>query len=423
MELTEENYPRYRPHPFKYRKRVESLCKLIPLNRCMIVLKSFPVKYMSNDIDYLYRQNTDIIYLCGFPEPESALVIIKDCNVITSKLYVREKCPEEEIWTGKYFGTEGAKEFFNIDSSRDIKTLNKDIDNYDGIVYNHSDVILHIQQLRLVKDKDEIDLMRKSCLIAGNAHVKTIQHASKIFRQVGAVSEIELDAMLTYEITRAGCRRLAYPNVVAAGTNATCLHYNSYDDIARDGDLVLVDAGGEYKYYASDITRTWPVNGKFTKPQAAIYNIVLKANKECIEMAKPNLTLRIIHNHAKKVIKEGLIELGFIDDLGTLKGSLNMDEWANGEVTDFFMHNVGHWIGIDVHDCRETDRWNVILKPGHCFTIEPGIYIKPYSEIPSEYHGIGIRIEDDIVITSDGCEVLSKSVPKELEDIEKLFEV
>ena len=404
----DNKYPTYRPHPFQYRERVENLCKLIPLDRCMIVLKSFPVQYMSNDIDYVYRPSTDIIYLCGFPEPESGLVIFKDYTTINTCLYVREKCPDKEVWTGKYFGLEGTEKFFSIDSTKNIETLDHDIINYTGIIYNQDDIKLYIQQLRLVKDKDEIKLMRISCQISGRAHIKSMIYSYKQYTKKGDVPEQKIDARLTYEMTKSGCRRLAYPNVVAAGENATCLHYDAYTSDAKEGDLVLVDAGGEYKYYASDITRTWPISGKFSKEQAQIYNIVLKANKECIDMTKPGTTIQHIHDHSKTVIKNSLVELGLLND--------------DQDIKRFYMHNVGHWIGIDVHDCLETDRWNVILKPGHCFTIEPGIYISSDDDIPIEYRNIGIRIEDDIVITSDGCEVLSHDVPKEIEDLNKIFD-
>ncbi len=268
------------------------------------------------------------------------------------------------------------------------------------------ELVVREEGIATLKDVDEINLMRKSCEISGNAHINAMRHSVNLFKQNGSVPEIEIDAILTYEITRAGCRRLAYPNVVAGGVNATCLHYDSYEDTVKEGDLVLVDSGGEYKYYASDITRTWPINGKYTKVQREIYDIVLKANKECIDIARPGTTIQVIHDHAKEVIRKGLSDIGIVNDVN--------------DVDKFFMHNVGHWIGIDVHDCRETDRWNVILKPGHCFTIEPGIYINDKVGA-SEYHGIGIRIEDDIVITSDGCEVLSSFVPKELNDIEELL--
>ncbi len=402
------DYPTYRPHPFNYRERINRLCQKVPFERGWIVIRSAPIKYMSNDIDYLYRPLTDMIYLTGFPEPESTLVIKKYDNEIKTCLYVRFKDPKNEIWTGKYFGLSGTLEYFSVDDVENINQLDKDLEDSHETIYEHNDVKVYIQELRLAKDKEEISLMRQACVISAKAHWKAMQYARKQYARRKYIANIKLtehqiNAVLTYKMFKHGCRRLAYPHVVAAGENGLCLHYDAYSKEILDDELVLVDAGCEHEFYASDITRTWPVSGMFTPMQEQIYGIVLRANKECIEMAKPGKTFRDLQDHANKVISDGLRELGLLKD-----------DW----IKKFFMHNVGHWIGIDVHDCRDIDRWEVVLEPGHCLTIEPGIYIHPDDSIPKEYWNIGIRIEDDIAITEDGCEVLSKYCPKEIEEME-----
>jgi Xaa-Pro aminopeptidase len=264
--------------------------------------------------------------------------------------------------------------------------------------------------MRLFKTTEEAALLRKACQITALAHKAAMTEVRP------GMNEFEVEALIDYSFRKNGCQRVGYGSIVAGGKNAACLHYRANNEVLRDGDLLLIDAGGEYDYYTSDITRTFPVGKTFSKAQATAYDLVLKAQKSCIDMAKPGAKMPDIHRHACEVITEGLLSLGL------LKGS--KDELVKtDQFKRFYPHGTGHWLGMDVHDVGlyTKDGSPRKVEPGMCFTIEPGFYVQPAdAEMAGEFKGIGIRIEDDILITANGCEILTKDAPKERAEIEAL---
>jgi Xaa-Pro aminopeptidase len=265
-------------------------------------------------------------------------------------------------------------------------------------------------EMRMFKSKDEIESMRRACQITANAHKKAMIETKP------GMNEFEVEALIDYEFRRQGAQRVGYGSILAGGKNACCLHYRANNEVLRDGDLVLIDAGAEYDYYTSDITRTFPVGRAFSKEQATIYDLVLKSQMECIAMAKPGTTLAAIHRHASEVLVEGMLSLGL------MKGKVD-EIITSGQVKRFYPHGTGHWLGMDVHDVGlyQVNGEPRKLEPGMMFTIEPGFYVQPDDkDAPSAYKGIGIRIEDDILITSGGCEVMTSGVPKARDEIEAL---
>jgi Xaa-Pro aminopeptidase len=272
----------------------------------------------------------------------------------------------------------------------------------------YTEPILH--EMRLFKDEDEISIMKKACSISAQAHIRAMKSVKP------GMFEYELEAEYVHEFMKNGARDCAYTPIVGSGNNSCILHYNQNDRKMENGDLVLVDAGCEYQGYASDITRTFPVNGKFSPEQKLIYEIVLEAHKNCIEMLKPGISWMDVHRQSIETITKGLIEINLLS--GSLEENIEKENYSK-----FYMHRVGHWLGLDVHDVggygSEGD-WR-LMEPGMVTTIEPGIYIKEGLEgVPEEFHKIGVRIEDDVLITDDGYEILSSEVPVDVESIEKL---
>lgn len=422
------------------------------------ILVAYPERTRSRDTEHPYRQNSDIIYLTGFPEPEAVLIISKlDLKQPKVTMLVRPKNKEQEIWTGIRFGTEGALSQFGVDEALTIdkfdEAVRKALADHKQVYYRfgvnpHFDEKFRkaweynqkplfnpcviINEMRLFKTAAELDLMRYAGVVSAAAHNRAMRHCRP------GMLESELQGELEAELKKYGCAAVAYNSIVAGGNNACVLHYGENDDDIADGALVLIDAAGEFRGYAADITRTFPANGKFSPAQAAIYQIVLDAQLAAIEAVKPGVPLQHIHDVAQRVMKEGLERLGILPPAiptATDTQAIAPDATADKKqltIRDFFMHGTSHWIGIDVHDVgnmgpaggaydpkKGKER---VLEPGMCFTIEPGLYLDANDErIPAEYRGIGIRIEDDIAVTATGYENLTAGVPKTIADIEALM--
>lgn len=411
----------------------------------MVIFSAAPTVY-SHDVDNKYRQNSDFHYLTGFTE-QASVAVLAPGHEHPFTLFVQPKDQAKETWTGIRCGVEGATEHFGANKAFSIEDLEKYLPTYlentstlyyhfganeandrsmlgalrsvrrkirDGIYSPRTMVepgtILH--EMRLIKQGYEVDLMRKA------GHISAMTHCEIMKQLQPGMNEYEIEALIDYQFKKNGATGVGYGSIVGSGVNGTILHYHENDCVMKDGDLLLVDAGCEYQFYNADITRTTPVNGKFTKAQKEIYNIVLEAQKEAITMCKPGNTFNQIHDKAVSVIAAGL------KDVGLIKGSV--EEIIEKELyTKFYMHKTGHWIGVDVHDKGDykiKGKWRV-LNPGMVTTVEPGIYIGAhlFDEVPEEFQGIGIRIEDDILITEDEPENLTREVPKEVEEIEALM--
>ncbi len=401
----------------------------------------------NQDVYFPFRQDSYFYYLTGFEEAESALVMTATGKTV---LFVMRRDAEREIWEGERYGVEGALTTFGVDATYPIEELpsrlpellkgserlyyrQKMSERQDRLVLEAlerhrtsdgrsgrgllsvMDPSMILAEMRMFKDEEEVESLRKACSITARAHLKLMQTVRP------GQNEGEVEALVDYEFRRNGCHRNGYGSIVAGGKNATCLHYHSNNEVLKDGDLLLVDAGGEYDYFTSDITRTFPVGRRFTDDQARFYDLVLESQMAAIAMAKPGNTLAAIHRKATEVLTQGLI------DMSLLSGSVD-ELIKSGAIKRFYPHGTGHWLGMDVHDVglyqiknKELKDEPRPLKPGMCFTIEPGLYIQPGDlDAPPEYRGIGIRIEDDILITESGCEVLTHEAPKLRSDIETI---
>jgi Xaa-Pro aminopeptidase len=399
----------------------------------------------SNDTNYRFRQDSDFYYLTGFEEPES-IAIVKTRHDPAYTLFVRPRDPEREIWDGRRSGVDGAKRDFGADEAFPIEEFDQKLqDMLDGaekLYYRlgvHRDLDqkiidqiarmrainrkpIHppqtiidpatiIHEMRVLKSGDEIELMQTAADIAAEAHVEAMKASRP------GMQEYEVEALIERVFRQRGASGPAYTSIVGAGANATILHYINNDGELHDGDLLLIDAGAEYKGYASDITRTFPINGKFSKPQRDIYDLVLKAQMACVALVRPGTTHDQLKQHSIEVITEGLVELGLL----TGKSEELIKEKTYEK---FYMHGLGHMLGIDVHDVGRYyyGKESRALEPGVVMTVEPGIYISPDTkDVPSEYLGIGVRIEDDVLCTTAGPRVLTDKVPKQAEEIEELM--
>jgi Xaa-Pro aminopeptidase len=432
--------------PKYYKTRREKLMKAHP--GAVFVMPSHPDLIRNSDVHHPFRQDSSMYYLCGFDEAESCLVMAPQLSKPGSHrtiLFVAPRDPEREMWEGERYGLEGAMQIFGADEAYSIHELEQKLPEIlstaDEVFYRiglraemdqkilevletvrrkqgrsgKSLLPIHdpnepVGEMRLFKDTDEAELMRKGCHITALAH----KRAMKEIRP--GMNECEVEAMLDYIFRKEGCQRVGYGSIVAGGKNAACLHYRANNDILRDNELVLIDAGGEYGYYSADITRTFPIGKSFTPAQAKVYDLVLKAQKEGIDMTRPGAKLPDIHKHICESMINGLLSLGLFK--GNSKEILN-----NGDYRRFYPHNTSHWLGLDVHDAGlyHLNGEPRALEAGMVFTIEPGFYVQPADhQTPKEYHGIGIRIEDDILVTSKGCEVLTHEAPKERGEIEAL---
>ena len=399
----------------------------------------------SNDTHYRFRQDSDFFYLTGFEEPDS-LAVIRPEKDPKYTLFVRPRDPEREIWDGRRAGIEGAMSDFGALEAFPIAEFDSKLFEYlDGadILYYRLGVDrdldekivkeigrmrslnrkpIHpphtiidpatiVHELRVVKSADELEIMQAAADIAAEAHVE----AMKAVRP--GMQEYQIEALIEQVFRRHGSAGPAYTSIVGGGPNATVLHYINNDGELRDGDLLLLDAGAEYKGYASDITRTFPINGRYTKPQREIYDLVLKAQMSCVEMVRPGVTHDQLKRHSIEVLTEGMVELGLLE--GKPEELIKEKKYEK-----FYMHGLGHMLGIDVHDVGryyygEESR---ALEPGVVMTVEPGVYIAPDTkDVPEKYLGIGVRIEDDVLCTSDGPKVLTTKVPKHAEEIESLM--
>ncbi|MEO0966962.1 MAG: aminopeptidase P N-terminal domain-containing protein [Cyanobacteria bacterium J06639_18] len=412
---------------------------------------SAPMAVMHNDVEYVFRQDSDFFYLTGFNEAEAVAVLAPHHPEHKYVLFVQPKNRQIEIWTGYRCGVDAAKEIYGADEAYSIEELDEKLPKYlkqaDRIYYhlgrdrNFNDKVLnHWQRLmriypkhgvgptaiedtgpilhgmRLIKSEAELELMRKAADISVEAHNRAME-----FTQPGQY-EYEVQAEMEHIFRLRGGMGPAYPSIVASADNACILHYIENSRQMQDGELLLIDAGCSYGYYNSDITRTFPVGGKFTAEQKALYELVLEAQKQAIAQVKPGNPYNLIHDTAVKVLTEGLVELGLL--VGEVEQLIEEQKYK-----PFYMHGTGHWLGLDVHDVgvyKYGEDNPQILQPGQVLTVEPGLYIVPDTEpdedqpeIDPRWVGIGIRIEDDVLVTPNGHEVLTAGVPKEIADIEK----
>jgi Xaa-Pro aminopeptidase len=423
-------------------------------NNSVAIIPSAREAVRSHDTNYRYRQNSDFFYLTGFEEPE-AIAVITPGKDKKFTLFVRPRDLEQEIWNGYRAGVEGAVRDYSADQAFPITEFDEKLPQIlDGpevlyYAFGHTTPemdqkiirqltsmretnrrpleapraivdpsnILH--EMRVIKTDDEIEIMQRAADIAAEAHVE----AMKAVRP--GMKEYEVEAMLEAYFRKHGASGSSYTSIVGAGGNATVLHYIDNKDALKDGDLLLVDAGAEYKGYASDITRTFPINGKFTEAQRDIYDLVLKTQKSCVDMVRPGVRLEDLKTHSVELLTEGMVQLGLLK--GEPKKLIEEKKYMQ-----FYMHNLGHYLGIDVHDAGRY-YFNGESRPaevGMVMTIEPGLYISPDTsripegfnkEIPEKYLGIGVRIEDDVLVTENGARVLTHKVPKDADEIEALM--
>jgi Xaa-Pro aminopeptidase len=409
------------------------------------VLPNAEVANRNRDVDYPYRSNSNFHYLSGFDEPEAVLVIVPGRPHGEYLLFCRERDLEKEIWDGYRAGQEGAIANFDADDSYPISDLDDILpgllEGREKVYYTMGNIpsfdqrmvgfLNHLRnasrqgknspteiieldhclnELRLFKSSAEIKAMRQAAEISAHAHIRAMQ-----FTQPGKW-EYQVESEIIHEFMKNDCRSPAYPSIVGGGENGCILHYIENNSKLKTNDLLLIDAGAEYDYYAGDITRTFPVNGKFTPAQKSLYSIVLKAQKAAIAAVQPGNHWNEPHEEAVRVLTEGLLEIGL------LKGK--RDKLIEDQAyRDFYMHRTGHWLGMDVHDVGDYKvggEWRV-LEPGMVLTVEPGLYIRDLEHVPKKWHFIGIRIEDDVLVTKTGHEVLSAAAPKEIDDIEALM--
>jgi Xaa-Pro aminopeptidase len=399
----------------------------------------------SNDTQYRYRQDSDFLYLTGFEEPES-IAIIAPGREQKYMLFVRPRDPEREVWDGKRAGVEGAKSEFGAVEAFPIaefdEKLHEILDGANILYYrlgvnpDLDDKIIReiarmrslnrkpihpprtiidpatiVHEMRVLKSAEEIELMQRAADIAAEAHVE----AMKAVRP--GMKEFEVEALIEHIFRRQGASGPSYTSIVGAGANATVLHYISNNGELRDGELLLVDAGAEYNGYASDITRTFPINGHYTKAQREIYDLVLETQMACVEMVRPGTTHDELKSHSIEMLTEGMVRLGLLK--GDPKELIKEKKYEQ-----FYMHGLGHMLGIDVHDVGVYyyDKQSRALEPGVVMTVEPGLYISPDTkDIPEQYLGIGVRIEDDVLCTANGPRVLTNKVPKKADEIEALM--
>lgn len=429
----------------EFSRRRKALMELMEPNSIAIV-PSAREKIRSRDTDYHYRQDSDVHYLSGFDEPEVVLVLVPGREHGEFVVFCRERDKLKEIWDGYRAGPEGAKSSFGADDAFPVDDIDEIlpglIEGRERVYYamgreaefdqqvmgwinrirakvragatppgEFLDLNHFLHDLRLFKSAAELRLMAKSAAIAAEAHCRAMRHC-----QVGQY-EYQLEAEILHEFASNGARFPAYNTIVGGGVNGCILHYVENSDTLKNGDLVLIDAGCEYDYYASDITRTFPVNGVFSPEQKALYELVLEAQLAAIAEVRPGNHWNAPHDVSVRVLTSGLIELGL------LKGDLE-ELIENGAYKDFYMHRIGHWLGMDVHDVGDYKihgEWRV-LEPGMVMTVEPGLYVAPdNTAVAKKWRGIGIRIEDDVVVTKNGCEVLSSGVPKTVAEIETLM--
>jgi len=426
----------------------------------------------NRDSDFLYRHDSYFYYLCGFTEPKAWLVITGDGN---TTLFCQPKDPEREVWDGYRLGPADAVAGLGVDAAHSLTELDAQLprlldgrdalwfpfgihpgleSRVDGWLGNlrarvrygalcpqqQRDLCGLLDEMRLIKDAGEQATMRRAAQISAGAHIRAMQLSARMLREGQDVREYHLDAELLHEFRRHGSQYSAYGSIVAAGANACVLHYRADSAPVRDGELVLIDAGCELDGYASDITRTFPANGRFSGPQRALYDLVLASQQAAVAATRSGARFTDPHDASVKVLAQGMLDLGLLDH--SKVGSLE-DVIERRAYFQFYMHRTGHWLGMDVHDCGgylepsevgqvstrqdalsgETivNRPARVLRAGMVLTIEPGIYIRPAEGVPERFHNIGIRIEDDAIVTETGCELISRGVPVDAHAIEALM--
>lgn len=426
--------------PFR-KRRHETLKRM---GAGIAIVPTAPEQTRNRDAHFPYRADSYALYLSGFTEPEAVVVLIAG-EKNQSILFCRDKNEEREIWDGYRYGPGAAADTFGFDAAYSIDELDEKLvelmANQPSLYYaighdaawdtritralngvraqaragkrapeNIRDIRAILDAQRLFKDDFEIALMRRAGEISGAAH-KRAMRATRPGKY-----EYEIEAELLHEFRRQGCQAPAYTSIVAGGKNACVLHYVENNQRLNDGDLLLIDAGGELDGYASDITRTFPVNGKFSGAQRDVYQLVLDAQSASIAATRPGNTFHDPHEAAVKVLAQGMLDLKLLS--GTLDEVLEQESYKR-----FYMHRTGHWLGLDVHDAgeyKDGEAWKK-LAPGMVLTIEPGCYIRPADDVPAAFHNIGIRIEDDALVTVEGCDIITEATPKTIADIEALM--
>ena len=455
----------YEFDPAVFKRRRERFVK--KMEDGVALIPSAPEFIRNGDVHHDYRQHSDFFYLTGFEEPGSVLVLSKGNVKNEFVLFVPKRDKVMEIWNGRRAGPEGAKEQYGADAAYTTEDIDAKVPEYlrdqtraywrfgdsaaqDARFTNWLNQVrqmkraghnapLEIQdpssilsELRLIKNNDDLRYLRESCAIAAEGH----NHGMRQTRP--GMNEFEVQAEIEYVFRKRGCHRNGYGSIVAGGDNANILHYHENNAPLHDGDLLLVDAGCEYGYYSADITRVWPVSGKFSEPQAEVYNWVLKAQKAAIDMCKPGVGFREVHNKAVEVLTEGMVDMGLLkgdpakiiatqkqweDDVQAKRKDPAKDK-APKTYREFYMHNTSHWLGMDVHDVgdyRHGENW-VKLQAGCVLTVEPGLYIaRDRKDVPARFRGIGIRIEDDVLVTKGKPEVLTRDCVKGVQEVEALM--
>jgi len=404
----------------------------------LVLMPTNPVAYRSNDTTFPFRANSYMLYLCGWGDPEAVLMAHREGDEWITTLFVQPRDTKAEIWEGRRVGIEGTVSGWPVDQAHSLEDIADSVTSHLNVctsVYCISGLNPELDELisrvdgteladptpilddmRVLKSKDEIRLMQESADIASASHIAAMRATYPGIGEWQIQSAIEAHFI--------ACKsRWSYPSIVGGGDNATILHYNSNDNKISDGELVLVDAGCEVSGYASDITRTWPVNGKFSDQQREIYELVLKAELAGIEACQAGSPWSSMHHATSRVLAQGLIDLGVLDC--SLEDALGDD--FNGPFRNYFMHGSGHMLGLDVHDVgggrQGDDKPERSFEPGMVLTVEPGLYFGSWRtdvEIPERYAGIGVRIEDNVLITTDGPVVLTSSCPKTIDEIEAL---
>ncbi|MDD2880474.1 MAG: aminopeptidase P N-terminal domain-containing protein [Rhodoferax sp.] len=454
-----------------YQQRRAQLAKAIGPNGVAII-PTAPEQQRNRDSDFPYRPDSYFYYLSGFTEPKAWLVVQGDGS---STLFCQPKDTEREIWDGYRLGPDAALDALAVDAAYSVTELDAKLpallDGRDAVWYpfathkgletrvdgwlghlrarvrygaltpqTQRDLCGVLDEMRLVKDASEQATMRRAGQISAAAHIRAMQRSAHMLRDGKEVREFHLEAELLHEFRVNGSQFPAYGSIVAAGANACVLHYRADRGLVRDGELVLIDAACELDGYASDITRTFPANGIFTGPQRTLYELVLASQEAAITATKAGARFTDPHDAAVKVLAQGMLDVGLLD--ANKVGSLD-DVIEKRAYFPFYMHRTGHWIGMDVHDCGDytepselgqvstrkdaltgeliKDRPARILRAGMALTIEPGIYVRPGDGVPEHFHNIGIRIEDDAIVTATGCELLTRDVPVSVDEIEALM--
>ncbi len=430
-------------HQF-YRARRDALLRSMREHRGggLALLPTAPEVARNRDSHYPYRPDSYFYYLSGFPEPEAVLALVAGPDGDRHVLFCREKNEEREIWDGFRYGPDAAREIFGFDEAHPIEALDEKLpelvadrpalytplglqETWDrrvsqllnevrgrartGVAAPDEivDVRGTLDVMRLTKDEHELSLMRRAAEISGAAHRRAMG------RTRAEWFEYQVEAELVHEFLSHGAQAVAYPSIVASGPNACVLHYRDNDRQMADGELLLIDAGCEYRGYASDITRTFPVNGRFTGAQKDVYELVLASQLACLDAVRPGVAFHDYHKAAERVLAQGFIDLGLCH--GTLDEVLE-----NGSYKQFYMHRAGHWLGMDVHDAGlyQVKGESQMLVPGMVLTVEPGAYIRPADNVPEHFWHIGVRIEDDVLVTRDGNENLTAATPKTVAEVE-----